>query len=131
MKNCLIVLVSFIFSLSSFGDELHLSVGKSLYRLVTNPRDAKAEYIYLTESCWEQKDKCEAYKALSTMKWSQFTPKEKSNGGKNPASIFCREAFMAEVVIAKEKNSNEHSLCLFKDKSVIPTDSLVYSAKHL
>jgi hypothetical protein len=76
----------------------------------------------LNKSCADSQ-KCMAYKAISKKISKKDIPSKFLNGGKNPGSIVCTEMFNGTVVIAVRDRA-EQSFCLFKDKSLVSTNSL-------
>jgi hypothetical protein len=78
--------------------------------------------ITLNQSCARSK-KCEAYK-LSKKKIALHQIKsEWLRGGKNPGSIVCTK-FLNGIVVIGYHHTKEQSFCLFKDKSLVSTNSL-------
>ncbi len=57
-----------------------------------------------------------------------FHNKKTRDGGKNPASQFCGEA---NIVILTDTQKNQHSVCLFKDNSMVTTDSVFAYLKSI
>lgn len=49
----------------------------------------------------------------------------KITGGMNPGAVLCKKALKSEVVIGVDKEGNQQSFCLFKDKSMVSTGSLI------
>ncbi|MFZ4715319.1 MAG: hypothetical protein ACOYL6_16470 [Bacteriovoracaceae bacterium] len=129
MKNPFIIRIFFIFLISNIcqAEVLKLTVGKDHYLLESKDD----ENIVLEKGCWEKKSSCEAYSALEKISWSNYKPKEVKNGGKNPSSMFCREAHHGMIAIAKDEKGNSYSLCILKDRSVTTADTLVYASKKL
>lgn len=71
---------------------------------------------FVSESCL--KSKCDAVHSSLTKKLEV-----KKVGGKNPASVSCREKGQ-EVVLLKDAQGDEQSFCLFKDGSLIDVNAI-------
>lgn len=67
---------------------------------------------------------CEAKRLLKNIRMPSDMA-EKARGGANPGSILCRVQPDAEVVIARDPQGNQMSLCRFKkDQSLVSSASL-------
>ncbi len=82
-----------------------------------------------TSICWHQETK--SYVSESCLKTecqalhAPLSRKEKLDldGGKNPASVKCKE-FGQQVVILKDPNQDELSFCLFPDGSLVDVHAI-------
>lgn len=76
----------------------------------------KVDNIFVNGSCVDKK--CEAYKKSKAFEKKEVSP-ELLSGGKNPSSVKCRTLLNGKVVIAKDQEGNEQSLCWFSDDSYL------------
>lgn len=76
---------------------------------------------WISERCVNTKT-CDAYKFLKSPKKSVALVAD-LNGGRNPAAMYCHQ-LKYEVLILRDKNKNEQSFCVFKDKSMIDVNAV-------
>jgi len=97
-------------SLNAFGADQVLTFGE--LKVIF----AKVDGIYVNRSC--KSKKCEAYQ-----KFMQFSkkslPRDLLLGGKNPAAVRCKELMGGEVIIGKDRDGHEQSVCQFSDGSYL------------
>ncbi len=97
-------------SLHAFGAEQVLTFGDLKVMF------AKVDGVYVNRSC--KNKKCEAYQ-----KFIQFSKKSLSRdllmGGKNPSAVRCKELMGGEVIIGKDHDGDEQSVCQFSDGSYL------------
>lgn len=76
----------------------------------------KVDGIFVNARCADKK--CEAYKKAKSSESKEVSP-DLLSGGKNPASVKCKTMLNGKVVIAKDQEGHEHSLCWFSDESYL------------
>ncbi len=77
---------------------------------------AKVDGIYVNRSC--KNKKCEAYQKYLNFSKTPLSP-ELLNGGKNPSAVRCKELMGGEVIIGKDRDGHEQSVCQFSDGSYL------------
>ncbi len=97
-------------SLNALGANLVLTFGE--LKVIF----AKVDGIYVNRSC--KNKKCEAFQ-----KYNQFSkkslPRDLLLGGKNPAAVRCKELMGGDVIIGKDRDGHEQSVCQFSDGSYL------------
>jgi hypothetical protein len=97
-------------SLNALGANLVLTFGE--LKVIF----AKVDGIYVNRSC--KNKKCEAFQ-----KYIQFSkkslPRDLLLGGKNPAAVRCKELMGGEVIIGRDRDGHEQSVCQFRDGSYL------------
>lgn len=76
----------------------------------------KVDGIFVNASCADKK--CEAYKKAKASEDTKVSP-DLLTGGKNPASVKCKTILNGKVMIAKDQDAHEQSLCWFSDDSYL------------
>jgi hypothetical protein len=100
----------FIISSVFASEKLILSVG-DLHIQFKN-----VDGFYINGSCADKK--CEAFKKAQSFDKKEVSP-DLLSGGKNPASVKCKTMMNGKVVIGKDTQGNQQSLCLFSDDSYL------------
>ena len=127
LKDVVMMKITFFLSLfiSCFFSFAQTTISPSLYYEIQGKKVLMTKMndeITLNQSCAKHK-KCDAYKISRKKIQSNKIKSEWLLGGKNPGSIVCSKLLNGIVVIGYH-HTKEQSFCLFKDKSLVSTNSL-------
>lgn len=76
----------------------------------------KVDGIFVNARCADKK--CEAFKKAKAFESKEVSP-DLLSGGKNPSSVKCKTILNGKVVIARDPQGHEQSLCWFSDDSYL------------
>jgi len=111
MKKTMAFVLVFLFSLHGFAqNEIIYFFGKLSVVF------AKVDQVFVNKTCVNKK--CLAYKSFRKFKDVQIDPKL-LYGGKNPNSVRCSKIMGGEVIIGRDLEGNQQSVCQFKDNSFL------------
>lgn len=76
----------------------------------------KVDEVFVNRTCANKK--CLAYKSYQKYKDAKIDPKF-LYGGKNPNSVRCSKIMGGDVIIGRDIEGNQQSVCQFKDNSFL------------